>query len=156
MYRRGRKPGFNEIACPNRTCPQYGIKGQGNVTGNGTYDTKNGKVRKYICHTCGRVFCSRSNTAFYNLRTDEDKILMVLKLVLRGMSLRSISRIMGVKVDSINRWLSRAAEHSTEVNRVLLKDLAVSKVELDELWTFVNKKEYREWRSLRTMGHGFG
>jgi transposase-like protein len=156
MHRRGRKPGFNEITCPNRTCPQYGIKGQGNVTGNGTYDTKSGKVRKYICHTCGRVFCSRSNTAFYNLRTDEDKILIVLKLVLRGMSLRSISRIMGVKVDSINRWLSRAAEHSTEVNKVLLKDLDVSKLELDELWTFVNKKEYLEWRSLRTMGHGFG
>ena len=140
MGRRGPKPKFNEVACPNADCADYGIKGKGNVTANGTYKTINGRVRKFICHTCGRVFCDRTNTAFYNLRTEEGKILMALKLVLKGLSLRSISDVMGVKADTVSRWLSRAAKHSEEVNKILLKDLKVSKVELDELWTFVKKK----------------
>ena len=39
----------------------------------------------------------------------------------------------------VRRWLPRAAEHSEEVNKSLMKDIAVSKVELDELWTFDQK-----------------
>jgi transposase-like protein len=140
MGRRGPKPKFNEVACPNTACSDYGIKGKGNITANGTYKTINGRVRKFICHACGKVFCDRTNTAFYDLRTEEGKILMALKLVLKGLSLRSISDVMGVKADTVSRWLSRAAEHSEEVNKILLKDLKVSKVELDELWTFVKKK----------------
>ncbi|HOO55161.1 MAG TPA: hypothetical protein PLM24_09880 [Methanothrix sp.] len=33
--------------------------------------TKSGKVHKYICRNCGRVFCGRTNTAFYDLRTED-------------------------------------------------------------------------------------
>jgi hypothetical protein len=61
-----------------------------------------------------------------------------------------------VKLDTVRRWLSRAAEHSEEVNRVLMKDIVVSKVELDELWTFVQKNKYREWKRMKTMGLGSG
>jgi hypothetical protein len=56
----------------------------------------------------------------------------------------------------VRRWLSRAAEHSEEVNGVLMKDIAVSKVELDELWTFVQKNKYREWKCMKTTGPGSG
>jgi hypothetical protein len=48
MGRRGPKPKFNEVACPNAKCADYGIKGKGNVTANGTYKTINGRVRKFI------------------------------------------------------------------------------------------------------------
>ncbi len=156
MGKRGPKARFNEVACPNPACSDYGIRGKVNVTGNGTYGTKSGRVRKYICHTCDRVFCDRTNTAFYDLRTEEDKVLMALKMVLKGLSLRSISEILNVSADTVSHWLSIAAEHSEEVNKILLKDLRVSKVELDELWTFVNKKEFREWTSMKMTEPGSG
>jgi len=35
-----------------------------------------------------------------------------------------------------------AAEHSEEVNAVLLKEMKVFKIELDELWTFVQKNSF--------------
>ncbi len=81
---------------------------------------------------------------------------MALKMVLKGLSLRSISEILNVSADTVSHWLSNAAEHSEEVNKVLLKDLRVSKVELDELWTFVNKKEFREWTSMKMKEPGSG
>jgi transposase-like protein len=156
MGKRGPKLRFNEVTCPNPECPDYGITGRGNVIGNGTYKIKSGRVRKYICHTCNRVFCDRTNTAFYDLRTEEEKVMLALKMVLKGLSLRSISEILGIKADTVSKWLSKAAEHSEEVNKVLLSDLRISKVELDELWTFVNKKEFQEWKSMKMMGPGSG
>ena len=77
-------------------------------------------------------------------------------MAIKGMSLRSISEILNVKLDTVRGWLTKAAEHSEEVNKVLLKDLKVSKVELDELWTFVKKKQYREWKSMRMTEPGSG
>lgn len=46
---------------------------------------------------------------------------------------------MEVHLDTIRAWLRRAAEHSEEVNHLLLKEMKVTKIELDELWTFVKK-----------------
>ena len=156
MGNRGPKPKFIHIVCPNDECAMYGKEGQSNIIGNGTYKTKNGNVRKYICKSCGRVFCDRTNTAFFDLRTKDEKILIGLKMVIKGMSLRSIAEILNVKLDTVRGWLERAAEHSEEVNNVLLKDLKVSKVELDELWTFVKNKQYREWKNMKIMERGFG
>jgi transposase len=81
---------------------------------------------------------------------------MALKMVLRGMSLRGTAEVLGVHLDTVRAWLRRAAEHSEEVNAVLLKELKVSKVELDELWTSVQKKQFREWAATRTTEPGFG
>jgi len=156
MTRRGPKPKFIDVPCPNEDCTLYGVTGEGNVIGNGTYKTKNGKVQKYICRSCGRVFCERTNTVFYDLRTEEDKILIALKMIMKGMSLRGVAEVLEVKLDTVRRWLSRAAKHSEEVNQVLMKDIVVSKVELDELWTFVQKNKYREWKRMKTMGPGSG
>ena len=156
MGNRGNKSKFNDIACPNTECGMLGKAGQGNIVGNGTYKTKSGKIRKYICRSCGRVFCDRTNTAFFDLRTKDEKVLIALKMAIKGMSLRSISEILNVKLDTVRGWLTKAAEHSEEVNNVLLKDLKVSKVELDELWTFVKKKQYREWKNMRMTEPGSG
>lgn len=82
--------------------------------------------------------------------------MLALKMVVKGMSLRGVAEILEIKLDTVRNWVQRAAEHTDEVNAVLLKELKVSKVELDELWTFVQKKQFREWTSLRMMEHGSG
>jgi len=156
MGNRGPKPRFINIACTNDSCAYYGKNGLGNVIGNGTYKTKSGRVRKYICKYCGKVFCDRTNTAFFDLRTKEEKVLIALKMIIKGISLRSVADILGVKLDTVRGWLSKAANHSKEVNKVLIRDLNVSKVELDELWTFVKKKQFREWKNMKMMELGSG
>ena len=42
-------------------------------------------------------------------------------------------------MDTIRDWILHAANHSEKVNDMFIKDLKVSKVELDELWIFVKK-----------------
>ena len=147
---------FSEVACPNEECEQYGRTGQGNIIGNGTYATKSGRVRKYICRTCGRVFCDRNNTMFYDLRTSDDKVVLALKLILKGMSQRSIAEVLEVCPKSVSTWLSRASDQSEAITETRLKDLEVPRVEMDELWSFVGKKESRKTKNTKMMEHGYG
>jgi len=69
---RGPKPGFVDVACPNKSCADYGKTGKGNIVGNGTYKTQNGIVHKYICRTCSKSFTSQSNTILHDLKTNEE------------------------------------------------------------------------------------
>ena len=156
MGKRGPKPKFSDVACTNAECRYYGLANQGNVVGNGTYETKSGRVRKYICSTCGKIFCDLSNTMFYDLRTNDEKVVLALKLIMKGMSQRSTAEVLGVSPRSVSTWLSRASEQSEAVSEAHLKDLKVPKVEMDELWTFVGKKESRRTRNTKTTEHGSG
>jgi hypothetical protein len=87
-------------------------------------------------------FTSRANTISHELRTDEKTVFLALKMILKGMSLRSTADMLNVKLDTVRRWLQISSKHCEEVNQVLMKDIDVDKVELDELWTFVKKKMY--------------
>lgn len=155
MGKRGKAPKFEDVFCTNAACNVYGRTKQGNIVSNGTYSTKSGRVRKFICRSCGNVFNSRTGTVFFDLRTPEEKVILALKLLLKGMSVRGIAEVLGSKADTVLSWLRRAAEHSEGVDAFLLRDLKVSKVELDELWTFVKKKRLREWKKKRAnFGYG--
>ena len=154
MGKRGKAPKYDDVFCTNHTCSLYGKTKHGNIVSNGTYSTKSGRVRKFICRTCGNVFNDRTGTFFFDLRTPEDKVILALKLLLKGMSVRGIAEVLGSKPDTVLFWLRRAAEHSEEVDAFLLRDLKVSKVELDELWTFVKKKRLREWKKRASFGYG--
>ena len=156
MAKRGPKLSFYDHACPNDCCDDYGLTGRDNVIGNGTYKSKNGRIRKYICLSCGKNFSDRTKTVFYDLRTNEAIILIALKLVVKGMPLRAIADVLEIKLDTVRGWLQRAAEHCDEVNAILMKDIKVDKVELDELWTFVKKKQLLNWRKKMRMNAGFG
>jgi transposase-like protein len=159
MGLRGPKSKFDRIACPNKRCRHFGLLGQGNLKGNGRYHTQSGWVRKFVCHSCDGVFCDRTGTAFYDLRTPEDRVLLALQLVLRGMSLRAVAGALEAKLDTVRFWLTQAAAHAEEVNAALLKQVHVERVELDELWTFVRKKNFRGWqkaRRARTARSGSG
>jgi len=93
---------------------------------------------------------------FYDLRTSEDKVVLALRLIIKGMSQRSTAEVLEVCPKSISTWISRASDQSEAVTATQLKDLKVSKVEMDELWTFVGKKESRKMKNTKTREHGFG
>lgn len=138
--KRGPKPKYLDVVCPNAKCKHFGKKGLGNVVSNGTYRTRStGKERLFLCRTCGKAFSSRTGTAFFDLRTPKEKVLLGLRLLAEGMGLRATSRVLEIKLDTIRRWLAAAALHCDEVDEMLLRDLKLSQVQVDELWTFVKK-----------------
>jgi transposase-like protein len=138
--KRGPKPKYLEITCPNPKCRHHEKKGLGNVVSNGTYRTRStGKARLFLCRTCGKAFSSRSGTAFFDLRSPRRRVLLGLRLLAEGLGLRGTSRALEIKLDTIRRWLATAALHCEQVSDMLLRDLKLSQVQVDELWTFVKK-----------------
>ncbi|MDR2461812.1 MAG: hypothetical protein LBD05_01245 [Mycoplasmataceae bacterium] len=156
MGKRGPKSKFTDVSCPNKDCDYYGKINSENIVGNGTYTTKNGKVHKFHCKACKKDFTSNTNTILHELKTDEKIVFLALKMILKGMTLRGTAEILEVKLDTVRRWLSIAADHSEMVNKLLMKELNVDKVELDELWTFVKKKRFHEWAAIQKKKDGFG
>jgi transposase-like protein len=138
--KRGPKPRFLDIACPNPECKLFALTGHENVISNGTYRTRStGKARLFLCRTCGKAFSSRTGTAFSDLRSSKKKVLWALQLVATGSSLRGTSRQLKVKLDTIRRWVTVAASHHEQINEMLRKDRKLSQVQADKLWTFVKK-----------------
>ena len=155
MGKRGAKPKFTDISCPNKECNFYGISGNGNIIGNGTYQIKNKRIRKYICRECGRVFNDRTDTFFDNVRKDEYVVKLALKMVIKGMSIQAIADVLEVQPATVSNWLFRAAKQCEKVNEDLMKELTISKVEMDELWVIVKKKLLQEQKT-KTMEPGCG
>ncbi len=110
------KPKFTDVACPNKSCKFHLVTWQGNVVGNGTYQVGNKAIRRYLCRSCGRAFCDRTNTLYYDLRTDEGTIELALKMAMKGMSNEAIADVLGVQPVTVSNWLARAAEQCEKVN----------------------------------------
>ena len=76
----------------------------------------------------------------YGLKTPAAEVAQALLLVMRRGSLRAAEEITGHKYETISVWLKRAAAHAEALTQVLASDLHLSQVEIDEFWSFVQKK----------------
>jgi transposase-like protein len=140
MVTRGPKSKFTDVACPNEACKDHGVTGHENIMGNGTYQARNTTVRRYICHSCGKAFCDSTNTFYYNLRKDESTIDFALNTSIKGMSNEAIADVFKIQPATLKRWLALAAKQCDKVNDILIKNLTVSKMEMDEMWVIIKKK----------------
>lgn len=116
--------------CPNADCHQP------HVIRNGS---KNGRKR-FHCRGCGRFWGETEGTPVYGLRTPVAEIAQALLIVMRRGSLRAAEEITGHKYETIGTWLRRAAAHAAALTEVFSQDLHLSAVEIDEFWSFVQKK----------------
>jgi transposase-like protein len=140
MVKRGPKSKFTDVACLNEACKDHGVAGHENIMGNGTYQARNKTVRRYICHSCGKAFCDSTNTFYYNLRKDESTIDLALSTSMKGMSNEAIADVFKIQPATLKRWLALAANQCDKVNSTLMKNLNVSRIEMDELWVIIKKK----------------
>lgn len=154
VRRRGRKPTIDTgcYCCPNHACRYYHQFGPGHrIVGNGhcQHDQRHQFLK---CQACGTEFCERKGTVFFGLKTDEQTVYRALKALAEGQGLRSVARTFEVDVETVRRWLRRAGQHAERVSDYLLHDLNVTEAQLDELWTFVYKKEKNlsAWEKLYT------
>jgi transposase-like protein len=89
--------------------------------------------QRFQCKTCHKTFNERKGTMFYNRKTDEQEILECLALLAESTRISSITRVKGIKEDTILSFLREAAHHAQEVEAVLLNDYEISQVQIDGL-----------------------
>ena len=139
-----RKPKDWGQPCPNPDCSHYRLMNRGNIRALSTYMTQSGKRRIFCCSKCERPFSETRDTVFFDLRTPEEKGMMALKRLLVKVALSDISFVLGVTEETVLEWLRRAAQKAHEINVYLLRDLPVTQLQLDEMWSFIRRKHAQQ------------
>ena len=124
--------------CRNKHCERCGK--MGSTSALQPHGSDRGEVR-FRCVACGHVVSARTGTAYAGIRTDLTQYALGAKLLAEGLGVRATARILEVDKDTVNHWLVCLGTHCGAVMAYHFRHLHLTECQLDELWTFVMKKE---------------
>jgi insertion element IS1 protein InsB len=104
------------------------------VVKNGT--TRNRK-QKYLCRSCRRQFIR--NYKYQGCRLDVRRL--IVPMTLNGSGIRDITRVLGVSINTVLKVIRCAAQDVLEPQ----PPARLADVEVDEMWSFVEKKRNQRW-----------
>ena len=103
--------------------------------------SKNG-VQRHKCQQCGKRFTEARATLFgSDSRLSEDKSLMILRCLVEGNSVRSAARLCDVEPKTVLNILVLTGERCERLLGDKLRNVPVTDVQADEIWSFVGKKQ---------------
>jgi transposase-like protein len=105
------------------------------------FGTHRNGLRRFRCPQCKKTFTEAHRLTLGEMYISEDKMLIALKLLLEGNSIRSTMRSTGVDANTIMKALVLAGERCEKVMGRLIVNVPVKDVQADEIWGYVAKKE---------------
>jgi len=124
--------------CRNRHCPYYGQTGRKARLQLAGWHRG---ARRLKCLECGHWISARTGTAYAGIRTPEIVFRNGVRQLAEGTSIRATARSIERDKDTVALWLPRVGQHSQRLLDYFFRDLHLTECQLDELWTFVYKKE---------------
>lgn len=70
-----------------------------------------------------------------------EKRVQILTMLVEGSSLRSISRVCGVSINTVTKLLVDAGMACASFHEVMVRDVAAKRIQADEIWSFCYAKE---------------
>ena len=131
----------SEFWCWNNGCPDYGKKCAGNIVFKERYGNNESVLLR--CKTCGHCFSENRGTPFFSLNTPKEEVLRTLALLPEKGSIRGVARATGHDKNTICRWVELAGSHCKEINDYYLNELHLNRVQVDEIWSYIKKREER-------------
>jgi len=133
---------INNQFCSNDNCKSYGLRSQNNIVKSGSYTTKKGEKRQMLkCNICNDRFSETKNTIFFGSHYSSETIQKIMSCTVEGNGVRSTGRILNISKDGVNKIVLKAGNHAQKVLCDLLHSLHLEECQLDELWSFVQKKK---------------
>src|SRR5437016_3400790 len=105
----------------------------------GKYGPK--RIQRWRCKQCKRTFSDEQDKPLDDMRISLDHAEICLKLLLEGMSIRSVQRITGLHQETILNLIVLAGERCEKLMSERIRGVAVRDVQADEMWGFVKMKE---------------
>lgn len=102
--------------------------------------TRNG-TQRYRCDECRKTFIDETNQAADGRKLAHDKAILALRMLLEGNSVRSTERLLEIHRDTILKYMVRIGENCEQFLMNAMQDIPCNDVEIDEIWSFVQKKE---------------
>jgi transposase-like protein/IS1 family transposase len=119
------------MTCPTcqRECKRKGHDRKGN--------------QRYQCHQCSKTFLEARAKPLGGMYLPIEKAELILRMLLEGNSVSSVSRLLDVHIATILKLLVKAGEKAERIMSQRIRNVDVRDVECDELWAFVGKKQKR-------------
>jgi len=109
---------LSAFCCQNPDCPDYGQRGQGNLTAPMRYGPQQRRLLR--CRTCKARFSERQGTPLLGAQLPEDKVVDVLKHIAEGVGVRKTARLVGVSKNTVVRYCLLAGEHARQLHDELV------------------------------------
>jgi transposase-like protein/IS1 family transposase len=100
-------------------------------------------LRRFRCPLCKKTYTEAHKAALAGSYLSQDRIVLALRLLIEGNSIRSTERITNLDRNTILKILTLAGEKCEKLMGRLIVNVPVKDVELDEIWGYVFKKEKR-------------
>lgn len=101
---------------------------------------RNGSQR-YVCRACHQTFTDPNSEAPDRRRVDRERMILCLRMLLEGASIRSVERLIGVNRDTIIAAMVEAGQRCQSWMESTLTGLTVNDIQADEVWAFIKMKE---------------
>jgi len=120
---------YEEVACPR--CSSLNVKKNG-ITGE--------RKQRYRCKDCERQFITDYTYQAYKPEVRS----LILPMTMNGSGIRDISRVLSISTNTVLKLIRQAAE---KVNEPAVPK-RIADLELDEFWSFIEKKKRQRWTWL--------
>lgn len=96
--------------------------------------------QKFHCNNCGYY-----GTLGAKPQYSEEIKEMVIRAYFERVSMEGIRRVFGVNPGTLAKWLKERGENLPELEKTLDEAKSDDILELDELWSYVLKKDNKRW-----------
>jgi IS1 family transposase/transposase-like protein len=131
---------YTTCYCHNPTCPLFG---QMAPRARFKWHDWHRQAPRFRCQACGALISARTGTAYRGIRTETATYVRGVTALAEGVSIRATGRLLAVDKDTVNHWLPLLGDHCRSVMHYFFRNLHLRKCQLDEVWTFIYKKEAR-------------
>jgi len=105
------------------------------------FGTHRNGLRRFRCPECHKTYTEPHKPALKGSYIPLEKVVLALRLMVEGNSLRSTQRITDLDINTLMRILLKAGEKCEKLMGRLIVNVPCQHVEVDELWGFIQKKE---------------
>jgi transposase-like protein/IS1 family transposase len=113
-------------------------------------------LRRFRCPKCKRTFTEAHTRTLGEMYIPWEKALLAVQLLLEGNSILSTERITGLNKNTIMRVLVLAGAKCEQVSGRMIRNVPVSEIQADEIWSFIGKKEKaRQKNDDPTLGDAY-
>jgi transposase-like protein/IS1 family transposase len=121
---------------PTMSCPDCKVECQ-------RFGVHRNGLRRFRCPKCKKTYTEPHTKTLGSMYIPWEKALLAIQLLIEGNSIRSTERIAGLDRNTIMRVLVLAGEKCEAVSEQMIRNVPVSEVQADEIWSFIGKKEKR-------------
>ncbi len=105
------------------------------------------RIQRYRCKQCKKTFSEDQNRPLGDMRIPMEKAVTALQLLLEGCAVASVERVTGLHKRTILDLLVLAGERCERLMEKMIKDVPVSNVCVDEVWSYV--KCHDRWKTRK-------